>query len=549
MKRLITSLAILSTLASCGNKLAEQPIETPQNKQAFTAGQAKSNLLFAKDQYLKLIDHVESDKNLHKSSACKKDQNLVCFPRAEEFGTIYLEQPKKWTNGFYPGLIWKLLASDESFNILTDAQEQKLKATALMYQYALAPETQRGSTHDLGFILNDSYGEALEYNQLSKSDRSNFNQRLNEGRATLIKRYSDQHKVIKSWDFLPKLRLAYDDKGKSKTETLAISAPWSYPVIVDNMMNLDFLFAGKTNKYDAVAFNHAASTLKNHYFYDDNDSKQARPIAYHLIDYDTMRPGNWQGMGSVSAWARGQAWSFYGFVSVLEAQQNSQYTDNNLPNFEQHLDRLFNSVSYLLAADAVPDWDFFAARSNANEIANNMDATTTAYSRILDLCPSMIEDTILPYHGYSPILIDSSMVTKAALAKIKTLKNHQGNSFIQNDKISACGHEKYDLTERKIPKDTSAAAILAAGMYRYASFVNNPAKTQKMVALADKIMAKLTNEYRTDKAGGKSFDLGFVLTQATGNLPSGSEINTPIVYGDFYFVEANILKLKLAEHQ
>ena len=57
----------------------------------------------------------------------------------------------------------------------------------------------------------------------------------------------------------------------------------------------------------------------------------------------------------------------------------------------------------------------------------------------------------------------------------------------------------------------------------------------------------LTKEYRTDVKKEVSYDLGFVLNSATGHLPEGSEVDTPIVYGDYYFIEANLNKLALRE--
>ena len=58
-------------------------------------------------------------------------------------------------------------------------------------------------------------------------------------------------------------------------------------------------------------------------------------------------------------------------------------------------------------------------------------------------------------------------------------------------------------------------------------------------------MLELTQNYRTDnnKTRENSLDFGFILAEATGNMGSAGEIDTPIVYGDFYFVEANIRKI------
>ena len=103
----------------------------------------------------------------------------------------------------------------------------------------------------------------------------------------------------------------------------------------------------------------------------------------------------------------------------------------------------------------------------------------------------------------------------------------------------------------KIPRDTSAAAIYAAALYRYAEFASDNIIKQRAINLADKIMAELTTTYRTDKNKTRpdSYDFGFVLAEATGDMGKGSELDTSIVYADFYFIEANIRKIKLENNQ
>ncbi len=60
-------------------------------------------------------------------------------------------------------------------------------------------------------------------------------------------------------------------------------------------------------------------------------------------------------------------------------------------------------------------------------------------------------------------------------------------------------------------------------------------------------MLELTENYLTSKNKAIDYQLGFILAEATGNLPNASEINTSIVYADFYFLEANMRKLALAK--
>ncbi len=90
------------------------------------------------------------------------------------------------------------------------------------------------------------------------------------------------------------------------------------------------------------------------------------------------------------------------------------------------------------------------------------------------------------------------------------------------------------------PKDASAAAVAASGMLELYKLVGDKAKAQEYydnaVALLKSISAP---EYRA-----KGTDA--ILTHSTGHHPKGWEIDVPIVYGDYYYLDA-LLKLKAIE--
>lgn len=91
------------------------------------------------------------------------------------------------------------------------------------------------------------------------------------------------------------------------------------------------------------------------------------------------------------------------------------------------------------------------------------------------------------------------------------------------------------LTEN-MPMDTSAAACTASGLIEISYLVEENEK-QMYFDRAIKILELLYNEYRgSDKEEG-------ILTMATGNFPAKKHINVPIIYGDYYFIEA-LVKLK-----
>lgn len=562
MKKLVISLIALSAFGCSqegGDTAKNEVANTSVDKMAaktmskdessssavFTADHARENLQFAKNQYLKLISNLPDESLLHKDPLCTP--GVICFPRAQEKDKIDMERPEKWTNGFYQGVLWKLLTNKEHIAGFTPEQEKMMYDSASYYQEAIKSEARRGDTHDLGFLLYDSFGEALEYEGLTEEQKSSFEKTLDIGRDTLVTRYSDKKGVIRSWDFIPEFTTEYIENGEEKVTEFTLRSPWQYPVIVDNMLNLEFLLTSDNKKHHEIAYTHALNTYKNHYYYADTDEKKQYPIAYHVFDYGEMKPGNWQGIGNISAWARGQAWSLYGFTTVAEAAKEQGVSPEKYMDYQAFTDTLFGSIEHFLKDEPVPEWDFFASREDAAKIASNSSPDTARYSYILNLCERRLDKTILPYKGWGPIQYDAEILSDETIAKLKTVKSVDGEPLIQDGKVTPCGTKPYDLAGRTIPKDTSAASIFASAAYRLAQASDDAAKKKEFEALGDKIMAEITNNYLTSKDKDNSYDLGFIVEEATGNVPSYSEVATPIIYGDFYFVEANIRKLALSE--
>lgn len=548
-KTLVLALSASILATACGDKTSNTENSESANtaSDTFNVQQAKDNLDFATLQYMKLINNLDDESVLKPKPMCIEQPSMVCVPRSEEHNGIFMEQEKKWTNGFFPGVLWKLLASKQYISSWSPDIEQTLLGTATYYQAALFPETKRSSTHDLGFILYDSFGEALMYDELGDALKASYTKALDTGRATLATRYSDKYGLIRSWDWVPNIKIPVQKDGEQVIERYQLADPWQFPVIVDNMMNLEFLLAGSGEKHHKIAFDHAKQTLENHYFYESNDTKQKYPLAYHVFDYDSQRPGNWQGVGNISAWARGQAWSLYGYVTIVEALENARVDITAYPDFEAHLNKLLDSVEYLLQDQPVPYWDFFAAREDAYKYAENVSNETTIYSGILGLCDKRIESYLKPYIGYRPMILDASLLSDDALNNLKGKTNWHGETILQDGKLNLCGSKAYPDTHTTIPKDTSAASIFAAALYRYAQHIQNPQAQQKYVHIADMIMAELSKHYRVDRSKQgrpNSEALGFVLAHATGDMGNASEIDTPIIYGDFYFIEANIRKIE-----
>src|SRR5690606_9608579 len=119
-------------------------------------------------------------------------------------------------------------------------------------------------------------------------------------------RYSPKVGAIRSWDH-------NQDK-------------WGFPVIIDNMMNLELLFeatklTGDSSFYH-IAVDHANTTMKNHF--------RADFSSWHVIDYDpetgaVVHRNTHQGYADSSAWSRGQAWALYGYTMCYRETRDARY--------------------------------------------------------------------------------------------------------------------------------------------------------------------------------------------------------------------------------
>ena len=114
-----------------------------------------------------------------------------------------------WCSGFYPGSLWYIYeyTGDKTFRELAE------KNTFKLY-----PLKQKGTDHDLGFQMNCSFGNAYRITGEQK-----YLEPIHTSARVLAGRFSPVTGVIRSWDFVRKGR------------------DWKYPVIIDNMMNLELL--------------------------------------------------------------------------------------------------------------------------------------------------------------------------------------------------------------------------------------------------------------------------------------------------------------------
>lgn len=89
------------------------------------------------------------------------------------------------------------------------------------------------------------------------------------------------------------------------------------------------------------------------------------------------------------------------------------------------------------------------------------------------------------------------------------------------------------------PRDSSAAAIMASALLELSGFVEPPL-AQRYLALAEQQLRSLSSPSYLAAPGENG---GFLLKHATGHKPAGKEIDVPLNYGDYYFLEA-LLRFK-----
>lgn len=398
-KNIVVVLVVFLGLLSCETK------EVVNEKESSTS----NALEVASAQYHQLAETILS----HKDSS-----NFL--PRSVRDGDIRYVGMYDWTSGFYPGSLWYLyeLTGEESWK--KQALEYTLKLDSVQYYTR---------NHDLGFMMECSYGNAIRLTNNKEYDKV-----IVQSAKSLITRYREKPGIIQSWD-----PVIHFEEGM-----------WETPVIIDNMMNLELLFhASKITGdsiYQNIAITHANNTLKNH-FRADNSS-------YHVVDYnvengEVIKKTTHQGSADESAWSRGQAWGLYGFTDIYKETKDERYLEQAIKIAE------FIKNHPKLPSDQVPYWD------------------------------------------YDVEITDST------------------------------------------PRDASAAAITASGLLELINHVDEK-KAAEYLAWAKQIIASLSTAPYLAEAGT---NFGYILKHSSGVIPYNSEVDVPLNYADYYYLEA-LVRLK-----
>jgi unsaturated chondroitin disaccharide hydrolase len=266
------------------------------------------------------------------------------FPRTiDSTGALVTVTSDWWTSGFFPGSLWFLYEY---------SGDEKFKDDAILMTERLEKEKYNKGTHDLGFMMYNSYGNGLRLTVDTAYEKV-----LLTAAKSLSTRFRPNVGCIQSW-------------GSSRN--------WQCPVIIDNMMNLELLMwafeVTGDSLYYKICISHSDTTIKNHYRPDYS--------SYHVVSYDTITgkvqvKQTHQGADDESAWSRGQIWGLYGFISM--------YRETHL---ERYLDQATHIADFLInhpnmPEDKIPYWDF-----NAPDIPNaKRDASAGAImaSALIDL--------------------------------------------------------------------------------------------------------------------------------------------------------------------
>jgi unsaturated chondroitin disaccharide hydrolase len=322
--------------------------------------------------------------------------SAASIPRsATTSGSVRLVGPGDWTSGFVAGNFWL---------IYEHTQDAAFRTAAEARTAALAGEQNTKSHHDLGFQFMSSYGNGY---RLTKN--AAYPAVLKTAADSLSTRYSGTVGAIRSWDF----------------------GTWSFPVIIDNMMNLKLLFhaaaATGDQAYAERATTHAATTLANHF--------RADYSSFHLVDYDpatgaVVRKQTRQGLRDDSEWARGQAWGLYGFT---EAHGETGRVDFLMQ--AENIARLIMEHPSL-PADKIPYWDYDAP----NEASTPRDASAAAItaSALLELARYAAEPAAARYTGFALDILRSLSSPAYAAATGENshfLLKHSVGSMPENSEI------------------------------------------------------------------------------------------------------------------
>jgi unsaturated chondroitin disaccharide hydrolase len=110
---------------------------------------------------------------------------------------------------------------------------------------------------------------------------------------------------------------------------------------------------------------------------------------------------------------------------------------------------------------------------------------------------------------------------------------------LPEDKIPYWDYDAPGIPNAK--KDASAGAIMASALIELSGYVGQEKKDQYL-AIAEKQIRSLASPAYMAKTGENA---DFILMHSVGSLPGNSEVDAPLTYADYYFIEALMRYRKL----
>jgi unsaturated chondroitin disaccharide hydrolase len=181
-----------------------------------------------------------------------------------------------WAGGFLTGMMW--IFSERTQSAWWREQAEK-------YCLLLEPRKNDTGTHDIGFVLDPSWGRGYE---LDPSPRAR--EVLAQGGRTMAGRLQEAGGYLSTWV----------DPGST---------------FIDVMMNVGVIFrAAELSGDDALRRTALRHCFTSRRYLMRGDGSTVHEGWFDVVTGEFLRASTHQGWRSDSTWARGQAWAIYGFA-------------------------------------------------------------------------------------------------------------------------------------------------------------------------------------------------------------------------------------------
>jgi unsaturated chondroitin disaccharide hydrolase len=280
-----------------------------------------------------------------------------------------------WTGGFLAGMMWQFFkrTGDRDWGHLAER-----------YSKLLEHRQHDRNVHDLGFIFLSTY---LPWYQETGNDA--LRQVLIQAGRTLSLRFMEKGRYLRSF-----------------------VAPES--LFIDIMMNVPIIFYAARELNDdslrRIADAHCYTTRDTIVREDGSTSHEG---IFDLATGQFLRQSTHQGLRPNSAWARGLAWSMYGYSKCFGLTGNREWRDVAERNADYWITHL--------PKDHVPYWDFHADLRQPPPMGAQKDtsAAAIAASALLDLERQTESDDLARVYRDTAIAMLDALVQPEYLA-IKT---------------------------------------------------------------------------------------------------------------------------------